>query len=98
MTKIVGVKPEARPEVMASKIKLCLLFYIMLILSVTVQSQGIGDCTITIDDTLFRALRSVLSGGDLCKIGDDGIGPYQISQEYYDEAVEYNPALRTESQ
>ena len=84
---------------MASKMKLCLLPFIVLILTATVHSQSrIEDCTINIDDRLFHALRSVLSGGNRCMIGDDGIGPYQISQEYYDEAVEYNRMLRAESQ
>ena len=51
-------------------------------------------------DGFFDALRQVESGGDLCKIGADGngsteLGPYQISEEYYNEAVEFNPRLKT---
>ena len=42
----------------------------------------------------FDALRKEESDGDLCNIGENGIGPYQISERYYNEAVEYNSQLR----
>ena len=63
------------------------------------------DCSQTLwlklllSDNFFDALHKVESGGDLCKIGADGnlteLGPYQISEEYYNEAVEFDPGLRT---
>ena len=40
------------------------------------------------------AFRQVLSNGDQCKIGKYGIGPYQISEQYYNEAVDHYPQLK----
>ena len=41
----------------------------------------------------FDALRLLESDGNVCKIGENGIGPYQISKQHYDEAVDYDPEL-----
>ena len=37
------------------------------------------------------------SEGDICKISDDNnkLGPYQISEEYYNDAVADNEELKT---
>ena len=42
----------------------------------------------------FDSLRREESDGDLCNIGENGIGPYQISEQYYKQAVGYNRQLR----
>ena len=47
------------------------------------------------DDRFLDILRDVESEGDTCKISGSKIGPYQISEEYYDEAVEFNEDLTT---
>ena len=50
-----------------------------------------------LDDNFFGALRKVESDGDICKISDDNnkLGPYQISEEYYNDAVADNEELKT---
>ena len=45
-------------------------------------------------DRLFKAMRLVESNGNQCKIDGNKIGPYQISEQYYNEALENNPMLR----
>ena len=51
-----------------------------------------------LNDGFFDALRKVESNGNLCRISDDGseLGPYQISEEYYREAAEFDVTLKTE--
>ena len=46
--------------------------------------------------TFFGVLRKAESDGNLCKVSEDGrlIGPYQISQEFYDAAVTATPSLK----
>ena len=56
----------------------------------------IENCPIVIEDKVYDALRLVESDGDLCKIDGDKIGPYQISKQYYDEAVNFNVKLLNE--
>ena len=34
----------------------------------------------------FDALRKVESNGNICKINDDKLGPYQISEQYYNDS------------
>ena len=48
-----------------------------------------------LNDDFFGALRKVESNGDICKISDDKLGPYQISEEYYNDAVADNEELKT---
>ncbi len=53
-----------------------------------------------IDQQLLNAIRHVESGGDDCAIGDrnlrnKALGPYQIRRPYYDDAVQFNPSLRS---
>ena len=49
----------------------------------------------TLDEKFFDALRKVESDGDVCKMSATKLGPYQISEAYYDEAVEDNQELKT---
>ena len=42
---------------------------------------------------LFEAIKYTESEGDLCKINGTKIGPYQISEKYYNEAVCFNDEL-----
>ena len=47
-----------------------------------------------LDDRFFDALRTVESQGNLCSKEEDKIGPYHISEEYYNEAVCFDEELR----
>jgi len=86
-----------------------MLYLLLLSLVPVLHAQGTPDC-INIDETtdigpawskeqqasFFDALRKAESDGDLCKISDDGklIGPYQISEEFYNTAVQATPDLK----
>lgn len=55
------------------------------------------DCTtidLLLDDRLYQAIRHVESQGDLCSMNADKIGPYHISEEYYNEAVCFDEELK----
>ena len=63
-----------------------------------------SDCRVfnsELNDDFFDALRKVESDGDFCKVTVDArsnstkLGPYQISEEYYNDAVEFDPRLKT---
>lgn len=47
---------------------------------------------------LLNAMQYVESKGDSCAVGDNGrsLGPYQIMEGYYNDAVEFNPSLKDE--
>ena len=49
-----------------------------------------------IDRDLLNRMLCVESGGDICAIGDNGrsLGPYQIMESYYKDAVEHDPSLK----
>ena len=51
------------------------------------------------DGKFFEAVRKVESEGNLCKInqttGETKIGPYQISEDYYNDAACFNEDLAT---
>ena len=56
-------------------------------------------CAITnrlLDEIFFEVLKIEESGGNLCNISSDKdkIGPYQISEEYYNDAVTFNEELK----
>jgi len=51
-----------------------------------------------LDERFFSALRKVESGGDLCVINGNKIGPYQISEQYFDVAKQCRPSLLNEGQ
>ena len=46
-----------------------------------------------LDEQLFDAILKEESEGDICKIDGNKIGPFQISKEYYEEAVRCKPSL-----
>ena len=45
-------------------------------------------------ERFFKALRQIESEGDQCKINEARIGPYQLSEQYYAEAVSHDERLR----
>ena len=49
-----------------------------------------------LNDQFFSALRKIESDGDVCMISGNRIGPYQISEKYYNESVECRPSLKNE--
>jgi len=51
-----------------------------------------------LDEQFFSALRKVESDGNLCMINGNKIGPYQISEQYYDVAADCRPSLLNEGQ
>jgi len=58
------------------------------------QGDGCGRIMGSLSDDFFSALRQVESEGDICKMSTEKLGPYQISEKYYDEAVEVNDQLK----
>lgn len=51
----------------------------------------------TVNQILLDAIRKVASQGDSCAIGDGvstSLGPYQITQSYYMDAITSNPNLQ----
>lgn len=46
-------------------------------------------------EDFFDALRKLESNGNVCEIGQNGIGPYQISKQHYDAAVNYDQQLKS---
>ena len=73
------------------------LFLCWEVLHTTAQYSNCTRILRKLDGDFFDALRKVESNGDLCMISDDGkeLGPYQISEEYYMEAVDYDVSLKT---
>ena len=74
---------------------LSLLIVLPFLLRVKAQDT-IENCPIVIEDKVYDALRRAVSDGDLYKIDGDKIGPYQISKQYYDEAVKFDVKLLNE--
>ena len=80
-----------------------IVLQVLIPLNVNVQKAAAqlpkdADCPTVrarVDDRFLDVLRDVESEGDTCKISGSKIGPYQISKEYYDEAVEFNEDLTT---
>ena len=57
------------------------------------------SCTVSISNRLLHAIRRVETGGEadpLTAVGDNGasLGPYQISEAYYNDAVEQTSSLQ----
>lgn len=75
--------------------------FLLLLLSFTshgVYAQRDGCSTKILEklnDRFFDALRKAESDGDICKISADKLGPYQISEEYYEDAVGADQTLKT---
>ena len=49
---------------------------------------AVSTCNITAFNNArtFDALRTVESGGNICKVKGDKLGPYQISEQYYNDS------------
>ena len=64
--------------------------------AITVQPSNTLDPNV-VSKEFLDAIRCVESNGDVCAIGDDGrsIGAYQIMLGYYNDAIEFSRALRT---
>ena len=75
-------------------------FWQIIVLSLFVSAKAqntIENCPSgLISDEDYDVIHRVESGGDLCKIDGNKIGPFQISKEYYDEATEFDPSLLNE--
>ena len=60
--------------------------------------QDDDDCEkifMTLNEKFFNALRKIESEGDICKLSIEKLGPYQISKEYYEDAVSSNSQLKS---
>ena len=76
--------------------KLLIALLLFTVQDVYTQQDGCRSAILEkLDDDFFGALRKVESDGDICKISDDKLGPYQISEEYYNDAVADNEELKT---
>lgn len=77
------------------KLLIVLLFFTVQLQDLYAQQNGCIKIFEKLDGDFFNALRKVESEGDICKLSADKLGPYQISEEYYNEAVEDNAELKT---
>ena len=62
------------------------------------QQDADGECKkifVSLNKKFFNALRKIESEGDICKMSTDKLGPYQISEEYYEDAVSSNSQLKS---
>ena len=68
----------------------------LLLLCVMCPSPAELGKPLEIKRELLNAMQYVESRGDNCAVGDNGrsLGPYQITEEYYKDAVEFNPSLK----
>lgn len=68
----------------------------LLLLCVMCPSPAELGKPLEIKRELLNAMQYVESGGDSCAVGDNGksLGPYQIMEGYYNDAVEFNPSLK----
>lgn len=75
-------------------------FWQIIILSLFVSAKAqntIENCPPgLISDRVYDVIHREESGGDLCKIDGNKIGPFQISKDYYDEAAEFDSSLLNE--
>ena len=76
---------------------LIILFLCCKVLRTTTQYDDCSRILNKLDDDFFDALRKMVSDGDFCKVNADAneLGPYQISEEFYNDAVDFDPTLRT---
>ena len=77
------------------------LFLCCEILHTTAQQSDCSRTSFSLDGRFFDALRKMVSDGDVCKArirsgNDYELGPYQISEEFYNDTVEFDPTLSTE--
>ena len=85
----------------AAVMKLILLLLCLTTPNIKVIAQ-LGSCSEKIlqelNEEFFDALRKEESDGDICKtttVSTAKLGPYQINEAYYNEAVEDNQELKT---
>lgn len=59
-------------------------------------SDSCSSINVFLNDKFFKAVRKAESEGKLCRISEDNyrIGPYQISEKYYNDAVCFNEELK----
>ena len=73
----------------------CLLCMVLCIM----EYQCTKSNAVELSESLLDAIRYVESRGDVCALGDstrgESLGAYQITQEYYRDAVEANATLTT---
>ena len=75
---------------------LIILFLCCKVLRTTAQFSNCSNRILAqLNDGFFDALRKMVSDGDLCKVSADGnkLGPYQISEEFYNDALDFDPTL-----
>jgi hypothetical protein len=68
-----------------------------------VEYQCTKSDAVELSQRLLDAIRYVESGGDVCALRDStsgmmSLGAYQITQDYYRDAVEANATLKTNGQ
>ena len=97
-------KRKARIQPTAAEMKSLLLLLVLLYITQDVYAQPSqavlsSRCSEKIleiiSDDFFAALRKEESEGDICKMSAGKLGPYQISEEYYNDAVDYSETLKT---
>lgn len=71
-----------------------LVIFFLYLLCLSRAESGSGQA-LRINRKLLKAIQYVESGGDSNAVGDNGrsLGPYQISEAYYQDAVQFNPSL-----
>ena len=64
----------------------------------TIDDVDCSTINVVINDRFFEVLRHLESRGDLCNVskvnGIFKIGPYQISENYYNDATCFNESLK----
>ena len=76
---------------------LVLLLLLYFIAKGVYAQQDDDDCEKIFYDfeKFFNVLRKIESEGDICKLSTEKLGPYQISKEYYEDAVSSNSQLKS---
>ena len=76
--------------------------YFVCIVFCIVGYQCTGSNAVELSQSLLDAIRNVESGGDVCALRDStsgaSLGAYQITHEYYQDAVEANATLTANGQ
>ena len=92
----------ATPTVLRIKMKSAVLCLACIVFCI-VEYQCSRSDAVELSQRLLDAIRYVESGGDVCTLGDSAsgmlsLGAYQITRDYYNEAVEANPTLTANGQ
>jgi hypothetical protein len=72
--------------------------YLVCVALCLIEYQSTKSDAVELSQSLLDAIRYVESGGDVCALGDStsgmmSLGAYQITQDYYNDAVEANATL-----